>query len=96
MVGKKCGLTVFVLVNAQSIMYIVFQLYGVLRLDFTVVINTLINIASPKLNNHIFLFQKLRVHECISGLTSAFKAELFCSFKRRKFIGQNKVKIFKL
>jgi len=32
MLGEKCGLTVFVLVNAQSIMHIVFQLYDVLRL----------------------------------------------------------------
>jgi len=31
MVGEKCGLTVLVLVNAQSIMNIVFQLYDVLR-----------------------------------------------------------------
>ena len=31
-----------------------------------------------------------------SGLTSTPKAELFCSCKRRKFIGQNKVKICKL
>jgi len=53
MVGEKCGLTVLVLVNAQSIMHIVFQFYDVLRLDSTVVINVLINIASPKLNNPI-------------------------------------------
>jgi len=95
MVGEKCGLTVLVLVNAQSIMHIVFQLYDVLRFDSTVVINVLINISSPKLNNHFFLFRKLRVHEYISGLTSAPKAELFCSCKCRKFIGQNKVKICK-
>jgi len=31
-VGEKCGLTILVLVNAQSIMHIVFQLY-VLRFD---------------------------------------------------------------
>jgi len=36
------------------------------------------------------------VHEYASGLTSTPKAELFCSCKRRKFIGQNKVKICKL
>jgi len=35
-VGEKCGLTVLVLVNAQSIMQIVFQLYDVLRFDSTV------------------------------------------------------------
>jgi len=29
------------------------------------------------------------VHECDSELTSTPKAELFCSCKRRKFIGQN-------
>jgi len=53
MVGAKCGLTVLVLVNAQSIMRIVFQFYDVFRLDSTVVINVLINIASTKLNNQI-------------------------------------------
>jgi len=36
------------------------------------------------------------VHEYASGLTSTPKAELFCSCKRRKLIGQNKVKISKL
>jgi len=36
------------------------------------------------------------VHEYAFGLTSTPKAELFCSSKRRKFIGQNKVKICKL
>jgi len=35
------------------------------------------------------------VHEHASGLTSTPKAELFCRCKRRKFIGQNKVKMFK-
>jgi len=30
--------------------------------------------------------------EYTSGLTSTPKAELFCSCKRRKFIGQNKAK----
>jgi len=38
-VGKACGLAVILLVNAQSIMHIVFQLYDVLRIDSTVVIN---------------------------------------------------------
>jgi len=51
--GEKCGLTVLVLVNAQSSMHIVFQLYDVLRFDSTVVINVLINISFPKLNNQI-------------------------------------------
>jgi len=55
MVGEKCGLTVHVLVNAQSIMHTIFQLYDVLRFDSTVVINLIINISSPKLNNQIFL-----------------------------------------
>jgi len=32
------------------------------------------------------------VHKYASGLTSTSKAELFCSCKCRKFIGQNKVK----
>jgi len=36
------------------------------------------------------------VHEYVSGLTSTPKDERFCSCKRRKFIGQNKVKICKL
>ena len=58
MIGEKCGLAVLVLVNAQSIMHIVFQLYDVLRIDSTVVINVLINISSPKLNNqNIFNFE---------------------------------------
>jgi len=47
-------LIVLVLVNAQFIMQIVFQLYDVLRLDSTVVSYVLINISSPKLNNQIF------------------------------------------
>jgi len=96
MVGEKCGLTVLVLVNAQSMMHVVFQLYDVLRFHSTVVINVLINISSQKLNNHFFLISKLRVHEYASGLTSTPKAELFCSCKHRKFILQNKVKICKL
>jgi len=50
-VGAKCGLTVLVLIKAQSIVHIVFQLYDVLRFDSSVVINVLINISSPKLNN---------------------------------------------
>jgi len=54
MVGEKCGLTVLDLLNAQSIMHIVFELYDVIRFDSTVVINVLINISSPKLNNQIF------------------------------------------
>ena len=36
------------------------------------------------------------MHENASGLTSTPKAELFCSCKGRKFIGQNKVNICKL
>jgi len=53
-VDEKCGLTVLVLVNAQSILHLVFQLYDVLRCDSTVVINVLLKISSPKLNNQIF------------------------------------------
>jgi len=58
-VGEKCSLTALVLVNAQSIMHIVLQLYDVLRFDSTVqynyvVINVLINMSSPKLNDQIF------------------------------------------
>ena len=36
------------------------------------------------------------MHEYASGLTTTPKAELFCNCKPRKFIGQHKVKIFKL
>jgi len=43
-----------VLVYAQSIMHILFQLHDVLRFDTTVVINVLINISCPKLNNQTF------------------------------------------
>jgi len=49
-VGEKCALTVLVLVNAQCIMHIVFQLHDVLRFDSTVVSYVFINISSPKLN----------------------------------------------
>ena len=42
MVGEKCGLTVLVLVNAQSIMHIVFQLYDVLRFDSTAQYNCIV------------------------------------------------------
>jgi len=47
-------LQVHVLVNAPSIVHIVFQLYDVLRFDSAVVINVLTNIPSPKSNNQIF------------------------------------------
>jgi len=50
----KPGLTVLGLVNAQCVMHIMFQLHGVLRFDYAVVINLLINISSPKLNNQFF------------------------------------------
>jgi len=52
--------------------------------------------AFPKLNTQFFFISKHRVHEFVSGLTSVPKAELFCSSKRRKFTGQNNVKICKL
>jgi len=42
------------------------------------------------------VISKHRVHQYVSGLTSIPKAELFCSCKRRKFIGQNKIRICKL
>jgi len=73
--------------------YIVFQLYDVVRFGSTVVINVLINISSLKLNNLCFQISKHEVHEYASGLTSTPMAELFCRCKRRKFIGQSKVKI---
>jgi len=95
-VGEKCGLIVLDLVNSQSIMYIVSQLYHFLRFDSTVVINVLISISSPKLSNQVFLISKDRVCEHASGLTTTPKAELFCNCKRRKFTDQNKVKICKL
>jgi len=63
-IGEKCGLTILVLVNAQFIMHIAFQLYVVLRLDSAVVINVLINISSPKFNNHFFNFDP----QCINML----------------------------
>ena len=62
------------LVNAQSMTHIAFQLYDVLRFVSTVVINLLINISSPKLNNRFVFILKHTVHECASGLTSTPKA----------------------
>jgi len=53
-VGEKCGLTVLVLVNAQSIMHIVFQLDVVLRFDSTVVIKCTYPYIVPKVSNQIF------------------------------------------
>jgi len=64
-VGEKCGVTVLVLVNAQSIMHTVFQHYDVLRFDSTVRINVLIKISSPKLNNQFFYYFEA---ECINML----------------------------
>jgi len=75
---------------------IVFQLHDVVKFDSTVVINVLINISSPKLRTKFFKIFNHRVHEYASGLTSILEAELFCSCKRRKFIGEIKVKICKL
>jgi len=77
-------------------MHIVFQLYDALRLDSTVVINVFINVTSPKLYNQFFLILKFGVHEYASGLTSTPKAELLCSCKLKKFIGQSKIKICRL
>jgi len=68
-------------------MIIIFQLYHALKFDSTVVIYVL--------TTNFVLISKLKVHEYTSGLTSTRKAELFCSCKCCKFIGQNKVKIFK-
>jgi len=46
------------------------------------------------LNNQIlFNSEAYRVHEYASRLASKPRAELFCSCKRRKFVGQNEVKI---
>jgi len=79
--------------NKRSIHYtLVFQIYDVLRFDSIAVINVLINIIILKLSNHCL---KL-VHEYASDLTITTKAELLCSCKSRKFIGQSKVKLRKL
>jgi len=64
-----------------------FQFHEVLRFYSTVVINVLINISSLKLNNQFLKFQGM-VHEYASELTTTHKAELVCSCKCRKFIGQ--------
>jgi len=48
-------------------MHIKFQLYDVLRFDSTVVIDVLMNISYPKLNNQIFKIPKHIVHEYTSG-----------------------------
>jgi len=98
MIGKKCGLTVLVLVNVQSIMPIVqyfsFMMFSGLTL---LELLMLLSIHHPRSETtKYFSISKLRVNECTSGLTSTPKAESFCSCKRRKFIGQNKVKIYKL
>jgi len=45
-------------------MHIAFQLYDVLGFHSAVVINVLINISSPKLNNHFFNFEP----QCINML----------------------------
>jgi len=84
-VGEKCGLTLLVLVNAQSVMHTVFQIYDVLRFDSTVVINVLINMSSPNLNSQFFFYFEA---ECINMLLDNLNSELFCSCKRRKFIGK--------
>jgi len=75
-------------------MHVVFQLYDVLRFDSTVFINALIQYVIPKVKQPIIW--KHREHEHASGLTATPKAELFCSCKCRKFIGQNEDKICKL
>jgi len=62
--GEKYGLPVLVLLNAESIMHIVFQLYDVLRFDSIVVIKVLTYISSPRSNNQIF-FRSL---ECMNIL----------------------------
>jgi len=91
MVRQETWSHVLGLINVQSTMHIVFELYDVLRFDSTVVISVLINISSLQLNNRFFTFRVI-VHK----YATTPKAELFCSCKRRKFVGQNKVKICKL
>jgi len=43
-------------------MHVVFQLHDVLRFHSTVVIDVLISISSPKLNNQFFFISKLKMH----------------------------------
>jgi len=75
-------------------MRIFLQLYDVIRLNSTVVIdNVLINISSLNLNKQIFLSLVL---EYASELTTTPKTELICICKCGKFVGKNKVKICKL
>jgi len=71
--ARNVVLTVLGLVNAQLTMHIMLQHYDVLRFDATAVINVLINISSPKLNNQFFFISKHRMHEYASGLTSTPK-----------------------
>jgi len=47
-------------------MHKVFQLHDILRIDCTEVINLLINISSPKLNNQVFFISKHTVYEYVS------------------------------
>jgi len=74
-------------------MRVVFQLYDVLRFDSTVFINALIQYVIPKAKKSIIW--KHGDHEHASGSTATPKAELFCSCKRRIFIGQNEDEICK-
>jgi len=54
------------------------------------------SISSLKSNNQFFFKFPSIGYEYDSELATTPKAELFCSCKRRKFIGQSNVKICKL
>jgi len=57
MVRQETWSHVLGLINVQSTMHIVFELYDVLRFDSTVVISVLINISSLQLNNRFLHFE---------------------------------------
>jgi len=59
-----------------------------------------LSICHPQSEPNFLKISKHRVREYVSDLTSTPKAtpkaELFCTCKRKKFKGQNKVNILKL
>ena len=67
--------------------------FSCLTLDSTGVMYVLINVSSLKLTTKFVKISKHRVHEYASGSTSTPKAQFICNCKRRKCIGQDKVKI---
>jgi len=80
---KNVGITVLGLVNVQSDMCIMFQLYDVLRFDSTVIINVLIYISSLKLNNQLFFNFRSIVHEYTENVPGvAMRNPLFVLMRR--------------